>query len=338
MRSKCIVFCACLSAIIVLLGVSGAAWAGVESQPSSALRKARIDPSFVFPDNSTLYVVFRFGAWTRLAYNASKLTAPVAIYFYSSTGLPAVVSTNYNTTWRGSWGLAANLSKLDLEKPLEIYVKYRGKLYRFVFKPVKAIKEEEQKKGKEITLTVREFREWLDREAQYATLLALLAFGLAVVVKRKTLLISTFNALNVSLLLFLSMLIYYAATRLGHSGWLSASFMLSYVLSYRVLPVGRKVLLIKILPGLRRLLMETAVLYRTMDGRLAYARQSIGEAFRRLRGDHIIVHDVASNRFGDLSEDKLWHVEEIDTLAKYEALIVLDARITREKEKGGEEK
>ena len=330
MRAEELVFRASIAAVVVLLCL-GAAWPlSAHAAPNPPMPRARPEPTYVFPDNSSMFVVFRFGAWVRVSYNNSQAVAPVAVYFYSKSGIPVTISDNYNHTVTGAWGLLLNLTRLDTKKPLELWVKYRGKTYHFKFRIVKALKEE-KKKGKEITLSLQEFRSWLDREAQAATFLALLAFVLAVGVKRKTLLIGTFNSLNLALVVVASMVIYAAAAKTGHSKWLVAPFALSYLATYRVLPVGRRVLLIKIMPSMKRLLMENAILYRTAEGKLAYAKQTISEAIKRWIGKHIIVRDMETGKLGEISEDKLWTVEEIDTLSKYEALLVLDAELTKER-------
>lgn len=328
MRAKRLFLPIGLLAVLALAWFARPAWAANPARPTQVPRA--IEPTFVFDDGSVLFVIFKFGAWTRVAYNNSQAVAPVAVYFYSRTGIPATISDNYNHTATGGWGLLLNLTRLDTKKPYELWIKYRGKTYHLVFKIVRALKEQKRKE-KTITLSWSSFRSWLDREAQYATGLAIAAFGLAVVFKRRLLLISTFNAFNIGVVLLGGIAIYLLASKTGHSPWLVLPFAASYLLTYRVIPVGRKVLLVRIVPSMKRFITETAILYRTAEGKLAYAKQSLSEAFKRWIGKHIIVKDVETGKLGEISEDKLWTWEEVDTLSKYDAILVLDAELTKER-------
>ena len=328
-----------LVVFIVSALVAGTVWVAWPAYPEAAppLRRAPT-PTYVFNDNTTLIVLFRFGAWVRVAYNNSQAVPPIMVYVYSRSGVPVELRDNYNHSAVATWGLALNASSVKVGKYYELWVKYKGKTYHFRFKPVKALKEE-KKKGKEITLSLQEFRSWLDREAQYATALALLAFGLAVVLKRKLLLLSTFNAVNIGVVLFGGIAIYLLASKTGHSGYLAAPFALSYLATYKVLPVGRRVILVRIVPSMKRFITETAVLYRTAEGKLAYAKQSLGEAVKRWLSKHILVKDMETGKTGEISEDKLWTWEEVDTMSKYDAILVLDAELTKERvieREGGE--
>ena len=316
-----------VAAVVVLLG-SGAAWAAGGDEPVAALPRARIGPTFVFPDNSSLFVVFKFGAWTRLAFNNSQAVAPLGIYFYSRSGIPVEVRDNYNHSARGTWGLVLNVSRVSTQKPYEIWVRYRGKTYHFVFKVVKALKEE-RKKGKVITLSVREFREWLDREAQAATVLSVLGIVAAVVLKRRLMLLSLFNIVNVSFMFFASIVVYVLAVRLGHSPWLVVPLALSFAIGYKVYPVGRRVMLVWFSPSLRRILLESVVLYRTLDGKLAVAKQSVGSALKRLFGSHIYLVDAELKRVGEFPPEKFWVVEDVNAYEKMEGIVVLDAEMRK---------
>lgn len=296
------------------------------AQPPTQVRGA-VRPSYVFSDNSTLFVVFKFGAWTRLAYNGSQAVAPLAIYFYSRSGIPVEIHDNYNNSARGTWGLLLNVSKVSTSKPYELWVKYRGREYHFVFKVVRALKEE-KKKGKMITLSVREFREWLDREAQAATFVALFAVGVAVWLKRRLLLIGLFNTVNVLVVFGGALLVYVVATRLGHSAWLSAPWALGYLLAYKVYPVGRKLKLLMIDVPSRTVTAETAVVYATGRG-LAIAKQSLGEAIRRWFGKHIYVVDAEVRKLGVLPSEKIWRYNDADTLESMDAVLVLDSELKK---------
>ena len=290
-------------------------------------------PTLVLPDNTTVYVTFRFGAWNRIAENGSKITVPVIVYVYSRN-LPVKITDNYNDTWTGMWGPAINRTSLNLTKPYILTVKYGAKTYRLVFTPVRELKEQAEKP--KAVIPVSKFKEFLDKEAQYATFLALVAIAMAAAMKRKTLLMRTFNSLNTLLLLFIGGAIWVVAPRFEHSRWLAAPFVLSYILSYYVVPVGRKVYLIKIIPSLRKIIWERAILYRTAEGLLAYARQSVSEAFKRMMGNHIIVRDMELDKIGELSSDKIWTVEDVDYYENSEALLVLDSVLTKERVNTGE--
>ena len=294
------------------------------AQPSSPLRGG-LGPTYVFPDNSTLYVIFRFGAWTRLAYNGSQAVAPLVVYFHSASGIPAVIRDNYNHSVTVKWGLALNVSTTG--KPYELTVKYRGRVYHFVFKIVRAIQE--KRKEKTITLTLSAFRSWLDREAQAATLLSVAGIVAAVVLKRRLLLLSVFNVVNASFLFTASMLVYVIASRLGHSPWLVVPLVLSFAIGYRVYPVGRRVMLVWFSPSLRRILLESVVLYRTLDGKLAVAKQSVGSALKRLFGRHIYLVDAELKRVGEFPPEKLWVVEDVNAYEKMEGIVVLDAELRK---------
>ena len=198
-----------------------------------------------------------------------------------------------------------------------------------VFTPVRELKEQAGKP--KATIPLDKFREFLDKEAQYAAFLALVAIAMAAAIKRKTLLMRTFNSLNTLLLLFVGGAIWIAAPRFGHSKWLAAPFVLSYILSYYVVPAGRKVYLIKIIPSLRKILWERAIFYRTAEGYLAYAKQSVGEAIKRLLGKHIVIRDAEIGKLGEISEDKIWTVEDVEFYEKSDGLLVLDAKLTRER-------
>ena len=275
-----------------------------------------------------------FGAWNRIAENGSKVTAPLAVYVYTRSQFPVTVASNYNQTWQGYWGQALNLSKLDLDKPLYIDVGYKGESYRLVFVPVKELKEKEKEKAGLVSLD--KVREWLDREAQYATVLAASGILAALGVKRKTLLMRTFNVLNLGIILGLGAIVYSLARETGHSGWLTAVLASSYMIAYSIIPVGRRLYLIKIIPSLRKIIWERAVIYRTSEGLQAYARQTVGEAVKRLLGRHIIVKDAEIGKLGELASDKIWSVEDVEFYEKSDGLLVLDAKLTREKiEPGG---
>ena len=306
--------------------------------PCGVIVQAKVvypQPTLVLPDNTTVYVTFRFGAWNRIASNNSKITVPVIVYVYSRN-MPVEVHDNYNATWKGFWGLALNRTSLNLTKPYVISIKYGAKAYKLVFTPVRELKEQAGKP--KATVPLDKFREFLDKEAQYAAGLAAFAIVLALGVKRKTLLMRVFNSINLGILTFFGGAIYYLAPRAGHSRWLSLPFILSYILAYAVIPVGRKMYLIKIIPSLRKIIWEQAIIYRTAEGLLAYARQTTGEAIKRLFGKHIIVKDAEVNKLGELPNDKVWTVEDVETLEKSEGLLVLDAKLTRERilEEGGE--
>ena len=300
----------------------------------SSLEKAkpRLEPTLVLDNGSVVvWVVFRFGAWTRIAYNNSKLTAPVAVYVYSKDlRNPVEIRSNYNTTFIGTWGLALNLTKLDLEKPLILYVRYRGREYVLRFTAVRSIEEKEKKPAGPL-FSWKQVKEWLDREAQSSAILALIAIVLAFGLKRKLLLLRTFNSINILVLLAVGGAIWFIAPRFNHSEWLALPFALSYIVSYRLTPVGRKIYLIKIVPSMRKILWETAVLYRTAEGMLAYAKQSVSEAIKRLLGKHIILKDAEVNKLGEIPNDKFWTVEDVEYLEKSEALLVLDAQLTKER-------
>ena len=281
-------------------------------------------------NDTVVFVVFKFGAWVRVAYNNSKVVAPVAVYVFSRSDFPVIITSNNKTwTWQGYWGLALNLTKLDINKPLIISIKYKNKEYTLRFMIVKSIEEKEETAGP--MLSLKQVKEWLDREAQYATVLAFTAIALAVIVKRKTLLMRTFNALNIALVLLLGGAIWVVAPKLNHSGWLAAPFVISYLLSYSVLTVGRRIYLIKIIPSLKKIMWERAVLYRTGEGLLAYAKQSVSEAFKRMFGNHIILKDAEISRLGEISSNKFWTVEDVEFYEKSEALLVIDAVLTKEK-------
>ncbi len=249
-------------------------------------------------NDTDIYVLFKFGAWVRVACNGSKITAPVVVYVYSKDKYPVLVKSNYNQTWQGFWGKALNLSKLDLSKPLILNIRYKGKSYVLRFVAVKSI-EEKKKKPSGPLFTLAQLKEWLDREAQASAVLALIAIISAFGLKRKLLLLRTFNGLNLVLLFASGIIIYIIVTRTGHSPWLVLPFALSYITTYKVTPAGRKVYLIKIIPSLRKILWETAVLYRTAEGMLAYAKQSVSEAFKRLLGKHIVLKDMEINKLGE---------------------------------------
>ena len=316
--------------LIILIPVIFNITAAAKDSKPLTLKKP-LGPTLTLDNGSvTIWVVFRFGAWVRIAYNNSKVVAPVAVYVYSRSKIPITIKSNYNTSWQGFWGLALNLSKLDLKKPLILSVKYRGKLYTLRFTAVKSI-EEKEKKAAGPMFTLQQLREWLDREAQASAVLALIAIVVAFSLKRKLLLLRTLNGLNLLLLFLSGILIYIVATRTGHSPWLVLPFMLSYITTYKVTPAGRKVYLIKIIPSMRKILWETAVLYRTAEGMLAYAKQSVSEAFKRLLGKHIVLKDMETNKLGEVPSEKFWHVEDVEYYEKSEALLVLDAQLTKEK-------
>ncbi|MCE4601265.1 MAG: hypothetical protein F7C38_06860 [Desulfurococcales archaeon] len=290
--------------------------------------KQQPEPTLVMPDNTTVFVLFKFGAWVRVAYNNSQAVAPIMVYAYSRTGLPVEFYDNYNHTASAQWGLALNVSKLDVNKPYKLIVKYRGETYTLNFKIVKEIKEKERPTG---VVSLDKFKEFLDKEAQYAAFLAAVAIAAAVAVKRKTLLLRTFNILNILIVSSFGSLIWIVAPRAEHSQWLAAPFTLSYLIAYSAVPAGRKVYLIKIIPSLRKVLWERAILYRTAEGMLAYAKQSVTEAFKRILGSHIILKDAELNRLGEISNDKFWTVEDVEFYEKSEGLLVIDAQLTKER-------
>ncbi len=308
-----------------------------DSTPKAPIKK--LGPTLSLENGTVaIWVVFRFGAWVRVAYNNSKVVAPVAVYVYSRSNFPVTIKSNYNQTFTGTWGLALNLSKLDLRKPLILHIKYRNKEYTLRFTAVKSI-EEKEKKPVGPMFTLEQLKQWLDREAQASAVLALIAIVTAFSLKRKLLLLRTLNGLNLLLLFLSGIIIYMVATRTGHSPWLVLPFALSYLGTYKLTPAGRKVYLIKIVPSMRKILWETAVLYRTTEGLLAYAKQSVSEAFKRLLGKHIILKDMETNKLGEVPSDKFWTVEDVEFYEKSEGLLVLDAQLTREriieKEEGG---
>ena len=324
--------------LLIIPVINIEATAAKDSKPLTGLKKP-LGPTLSL-DNGTvaIYVIFRFGAWVRIAYNNSKVVAPVAVYVYSRSEFPVTIKSNYNQTFTGTWGLALNLSKLDLKRPLILHIKYRDKVYTLRFTAVKSI-EEKEKKPSGPMFTLAQLKEWLDREAQASAVLALIAIISAFGLKRKLLLLRTFNGLNLLLLFLSGIAIYIIATKTGHSPWLVLPFALSYITTYKVTPAGRKVYLIKIIPSLRKILWETAVLYRTAEGMLAYAKQSISEAFKRLLGKHIVLKDAETGKLGEVASDKFWTVEDVEYYEKSEGLLVLDAQLTKErvieKEEGG---
>ena len=272
-------------------------------------------------------MLFKFGAWVRVGYNASKVVAPLYIYVYSRQPIE-IRSGNFSRVCE--WGRCAVLGEAGQTEPIKFYVYIGGRRLSFIFYCVKSI-EERAAKPPEAAVPLSKFKEWLDREAQASAVLALVAIIAAFFLKRATLLLSVTNPLNLALVLGVGAVIWFAAPRLGHSSFLALPFAISEVAAYHIVRVGRKFYLVKIVPSLKRLLMESAVLYRTSEGMLAYARQGVGEAFKRLMGRHIIIQDVESGKLGELDENKVWSIEDVTYGERVDGLVVVEARLTRER-------
>ncbi|AGK60954.1 hypothetical protein Asulf_00950 [Archaeoglobus sulfaticallidus PM70-1] len=281
-------------------------------------------------NHTVVYVLFRFGAWDRVAYNNTKAVAPLYIYAYSKS-LPVKViywteSKKLNGTLQGSWGLLGTIGQKGMKDTIYLKIEVDGEVYTYKIPLVKSIKEKKEEEG---VLTFK--KEVIERHAQVAIVLAVFAIAVAYVLKRKTLLISPFNFINLGFVIGLTaVLAYYLEyIRTDSTFWLAFVFTASEILSYQLFTAGRKVWFMQILPSVREILIEEGVLYKIEKG-MAYARQSVDEAIKRLKGEHILVEDKEIKKPGVLSEDKFFKVifNEFDIA---DSLIVFDAKIRRKR-------
>ena len=302
--------------IIMIIPVSAHA-----ATTKPVLPKVKAEPT-LHTKQADIFALFKFGGWVRVAYNNTKAVSPLIIYAYSS--IPVTITYN-NHTYTGKWGPIANITFKPGDK-VNITVKIGSAKYYLTFTGVSQVKEQ-KKPTSIVSMTKERFREWLDEEAQYSTVLALLAIVAAVTVKRKLLLIRVTNGVNILLSLFLGGGIWYVAPRFGHSKYLSLVFLTTYFAAYAVIPVGRRVYLLKVIPSMRKIIMESGVLYRTAQGKLAYARQNMSEAFKRLFGNHLLVKDAETGVPGELPEHKLWQIEDVEFLEHSNAIVTLDYKV-----------
>lgn len=286
-------------------------------------------------NDTAVYVLFRFGAWDRIAYNNTKAVAPLYVYAYSNTKIDIEWWTEkegLNGTINGSWGFLGTIGKKGMRDTIYLKIIVNGEEHLLKIPLVKSIKEEE----KEVVITFKKIV--LERHGQAAIVLAVFGIITAYVIKRKTLLISTFNAINLVVVLGLTIgLGYYLEyVREDSTFWLAFVFAGAELTSYNLIPVGRKIWFMQILPSLRKVLVEEGVVYGCREG-LAFAIQSIGEAIRRLKGEHILLKDKEINEIGKFSEDKMFKVI-FNELEFCDAILTLSAKIRRLRHEFAKEK
>ena len=281
-------------------------------------------------NDTVVFILFRFGAWDRVAYNNTKAVAPLYIYVYSRSGKEVRVdywteSKKLNGTLNGSWGFLGTIGKKGMRDTIYLKILIDGKEYFLKIPLVKSIKEKKEEK----VLAFK--KEVIVRHAQVAIVLAVFAIITAYVLKRKTLLTNPFNLINSSVVIGLTIaLAYYLEyVRTDSTFWLAFVFTASEFLSYSLFSAGRRVWFMQILPSMRKIIIEEGILYKCREG-LAFAIQSVDEAIKRWKGQHILIKDKEIGKIGSLSEDKMFKVI-MNEIEWCDSILTVSAKIKREK-------
>ena len=269
-----------------------------------------------------VFILFRFGAWDRVAYNNTKAVAPLYVYVYSKK--PVVVNGK-----KCLWGLCDVIGKKGDTDTKKITIEVNGKKYVLVIPLVREIKEEKEKKKPTILLEIA--RTWLKENAQQAAFISGFAILFAYGWKKKTMLLRPWSGFNIVLLIVSCSVIYvvFKIIRPG-SEWLWLVFAVSEFLTWLVVPVGRKVrLAFEDYPS--RCRVEKEVLLYSVHGKWAIAEQSTSAALRRLRGKHTLILDSRLGEPGKLDESSFWEVYNEDYDYEFKELRLLDAVKTKVK-------
>ncbi len=281
-------------------------------------------------NDTVVFILFRFGAWDRVAYNNTKAVAPLYVYVYNKHN--KVINIRYwsgdksiNGTLNGSWGFLGTIGKKGMRDTIYLKILIDGKEYFLRIPLVKSIKEKKEEK----VLAFK--KEVIVRHAQVAIVLAVFAIITAYVLKRKTLLTNPFNLINAGIVICLTAgLAYYLEyVRTDSTFWLAFVFTASEFLSYSLFSAGRRVWFMQILPSMRKIIIEEGILYKCREG-LAFAIQSVDEAIKRWKGQHILIKDKEIGKIGSLSEDKMFKVI-MNEIEWCDSILTVSAKIKREK-------
>jgi len=256
--------------------------------------------------NFSLYVLGKFGKYTVVCYNNSKVFPPISlyIYFYNNTFNKLTIEywiegESKHVIKVNKSGYICSIGYKNLTKP--IYIKILNKTIK-----INCIKEIEEEEPKEVLLFNKKV---IERHGQVAILLAVFGIVSAYAIKRLTLLINPFNPLNMLIISILTFILgyYLEYVRQDSTFWLALVFTASYITSYKLLTIGKRIWFIRISPSERVIEVEEGVLY-TVENKFALALQNVSEAIRRIKGDHILLKDVEIGIIGKICVDKLFKV------------------------------
>ncbi len=319
-----------LLAALFILSLAPCAYAAPKT-PEWLKRFAPSKPQPIFAtDDIVIFAFYKLGMWSLVASkNGTTVTERLTLWIV--TREPQRVAVKFfNTTLfvRDVW-FAWNCSiNLQVNKVNYITIIYKGgkEKVTLAFKSI----PEKKKKEEEIILTFKEYMERLrlTRLETWLTTSVFIGFAVAlsVVEKKRAMLVSTLNGLN--LIVALGMLLaaytvanYQSAPQLAWLYWISALVAIGIV--YPHVSGGYRLWLMKPELSNRNIDCEKIVVYTDNQGYLRYAEQSFIAGLKRLLGKYTdpLIVDYVTRQPLSLSS-AMWRINKKEPL-----LLVSDAEI-----------